>query len=78
MVISEEERVAGGDIGQKAEGGDGLQAALHVVGVAVDVFEAVGFTVRGGHELDHADVGVGGHARGLVELGPAEEVGLDL
>ena len=65
-------------IGQNAEGGNGLQPLGGVLGVAVDVFEPIGFTVRGRHQLDDAYRGMRGDARGLVERWPAQEVGLDL
>ena len=74
----QQHRIAGRHIGQKAEGGDGLQPAFHVGGVAVHVFEAVGFAVGCGHQFDHADIGMAGDAGRLVEQGPAAEIGLDL
>ncbi|MNT73441.1 hypothetical protein D3C72_2121440 [compost metagenome] len=42
--------------------------------VAVDVLEGIGAVVGHGHELDHAQVRMAGHARLLVELAPSQEV----
>ena len=71
--FGQQDRVVGGDSGQKAKGCHGLQAALQVGGVAVDVFEAVDLAVRGWHEFDDADIGMGGDAGGLVNVGSARE-----
>ena len=75
--LRQQHRIAGVHVGQHAEGHDGVHAALGVAGVAVDVLEGIALGVGDGHQLDHADVGVVGHARGLVELGPVQEVVAD-
>ena len=46
--------------------------------MAVDVFEAIGFAIRGWHQFDHPHIRMAGHARGFVEERPAAEIGLDL
>jgi hypothetical protein len=73
----QQHRIARLDRGQQAEGGDGLQPGTRVLGVSVDVFEAVERAVRGRHQLDHAEGRVAGHPRRLVEAFPAQEIGLD-
>ena len=76
--LGEQDRVAGGDLGEHAERGDGEQALSGVLGVAVDVLERVQRAVGDRHQLDHADRGVRGVARRLVERVPAAVVRLDL
>ena len=73
--LRQQHRPAGVDIGQHAEGHHGVEAAPGVGRVAVDVLEGVALAVGRRHQLDHADLGMAGHAGRLVELGPAHEVG---
>lgn len=72
--LGQQQRVPGGDVGIGAEGGDGLQAAGRVAGVAVDVLEGEVLAVRDGHQLDHPDRGVAGDARRLLHPVPARPV----
>ena len=69
-----QQRVAGVHIGQYTKGRDGEQALGRVLGVAVDILEAVQVPVAGGHEFDHSDGGVNGVPRRFVELLPAPVV----
>ena len=65
---------AGIHIGQHAKGHHRGQAALGIAGVAIDVFEAVGFGIGDGHQFDHALGRVVGHAGRLVKFFPAQKV----
>ena len=71
------ERVAGIDVGEKAERGHGLQPLGHILRVAIHIFEAVHFAIRGRHQLNHTDVGMRADTRGFVEEFPAGKVGFD-
>src|SRR3546814_11461042 len=46
--------------------------------MAVDIFEAEGAGVGGGHQFDHPARRMAGEARRLVEFVPAPEIGLDM
>ena len=65
------------DISQNTERGYRLPALLHVLGMAVHIFETVDFAIAGRHQFDHTFIAVGGDARGLVEQFPAAEIGFD-
>jgi len=75
--LAKQHRVAGGDVGEQAEGRDRLQPLSQVFWMAVDVFEAIGCMIGGRHQLDHPFVGMRGDARGLVEAFPPAEILLD-
>ena len=61
--LAEQLGIAGAHLGEQAEGGDGLAALAHVLGMAVDVFEAVGDAVAGRHQFDHPFGRMGGQPR---------------
>ena len=76
--LGEEDRVAVVDVGEHAEARHGLQPAGGVVRVAVDVLEGVQRSVAGRHQLDHPVRAVAGQSRDLLELLPAQQVGLQV
>ena len=76
--LAQQHRISVADIGQDTEGRDRLPAVTGVLGMAVDVLEAVELPVTRRHQLDHAIRAVGGDAWGLVEELPAAEVLLDI
>ena len=72
--FGQKDRIASFDIGQQAKGGDGLQSAAGIFGVAVYVFEPVGGFVCGWHQLDHALGRMTGNARGFIKALPPFEI----
>src|SRR5690606_40052812 len=50
--LADQQRAAGGDLGQRAESHDGGQAAARILRMAVDILEAVQRVVGGRHQLD--------------------------
>ncbi|MCY1548298.1 hypothetical protein D9M68_844010 [compost metagenome] len=75
--LGKQYRVAGLDVGQHAEGHDGVEPALGVLRVAVDVLEGIALGVGDRHQLDDADVGVIGNAGRFIEGLPPHEILLD-
>ncbi len=75
--FGQQDRVTVVDPSQNPESRHGLEPAPHVRRVPVDVFESIPLAVRGRHQLDHPFGGMGGHAGGLVEIFPAQEIRLD-
>ena len=76
--LRQQDGIAGGHVGQHAEGGHGQQAARGILRMTVDVLEGVLRSVADRHQLDHAVGAVDGVARRLVERVPASIVALDL
>ena len=76
--LTQQNRIARGDVSQQAKGGDGLQPLFGILGMAVDVFETINLTIRGRHQLDHPFRRMGCDAGGFVEKLPPAKVGLDV
>ena len=71
-------RCASSDIGQHTKRHHSGQANGGVLGVAIDVFEAVGLAVRNGHQFNDTRGRVIGHADRFVKVLPAQEISLNV
>ena len=79
IVISDNRSgIAGADVREDAERGDGLASLAHILRMPIDVFEGVDRTVACGHQFDRAFGGMRGDPRRLVEQLPAAEVLFDI
>ena len=76
--LRDQGRIAARSVGQHAEGGDRLAPSAGIIGMTVDIFEAIERAVAGRHQLDDAGFRMGADPRRLVEQFPAPEILLDI
>ena len=75
--LREQQRIAGGHVGEHAERGDGEKPLGRVLRMTVDVLERIQPPIAGRHQFDDAHLRMAGVARRLVEFAPAPVVRID-